>query len=78
MARHFAREERRALRVRWLQERRTCLVIVNIVLQEERRAERQEDRLHNKAVRAALHGNIGRAVVLEVSIERWSWLAVGG
>lgn len=73
MARHFAREERQALRVRRLQEQRTFDVIVDIVLQEERRAERQEDRLHNKAVRAALHGNIGRAVVLEVSIERWTW-----
>ena len=37
------------------------------LLQQERTAERQEDRLHGKAVRAAAHGNIGRAVVLEVS-----------
>ena len=36
--------------------------------QQEARLERQEQRLHNKAVRAAVHGNIGRAVHLEVSI----------
>ena len=35
--------------------------------QEEQRLERQEDRLHHKAVNAALHGNIGKAVALEVS-----------
>ena len=37
--------------------------------QEEQRLERQEDRLHHKAVNAALHGNIGKAVALEVSVE---------
>ena len=37
-------------------------------LQQEAKFERQEDRLHNKAARAALHGNIGRAVQLEVSL----------
>ena len=39
----------------------------HIFPQHEARLERQEDRLHMKAARAALHGNIGRAVVLEVS-----------
>ena len=37
------------------------------LLQQEARLERQENRLHNKAVRAALHGNFGRAINLEVS-----------
>ena len=36
-------------------------------LQQEARLERQEERLHAKAVNAALHGNIGKAVALEVS-----------
>ena len=35
-------------------------------LQQEARLERQEERLHAKAVNAALHGNIGKAVALEV------------
>ena len=35
-------------------------------MQQEARLERQEDRLHAKAVNAALHGNIGKAVALEV------------
>ena len=39
----------------------------HIFPQHEARLERQEDRLHMKAARVALHGNIGRAVVLEVS-----------
>lgn len=37
-------------------------------LQQEMRAERQEARLHSKAVNAALHGNIGKAIVLEVCL----------
>ena len=36
------------------------------VSQQEARLERQEQRLHNKAVRAAVHGNIGKAITLEV------------
>jgi len=36
-----------------------------LVLQEEVRAERQEARLHNRAVNAALHGNFGKALNLE-------------
>ena len=39
----------------------------HIFLQHEARLERQEDRLHMKAAHAALHGNIGKALVLEVS-----------
>lgn len=34
--------------------------------QKEAKFERQEDRLHHQAVNAALHGNIGKAIVLEV------------
>ncbi len=41
----------------------TCL----FTLQQEARLERQEQRLHGRAVNAALHGNIGKAVALEVS-----------
>lgn len=37
------------------------------VLQKEDRLEKQEARLQHKAVNAALHGNIGRAIHLEVS-----------
>jgi len=44
-----------------------CLLCVIMFLQQEARLERQEDRLHRKAVRAALHGNIGKAIVMEVS-----------
>jgi len=36
------------------------------ILKQEVRAERQEARLHNKAVRAAMHGNVGRAISLEM------------
>ena len=46
-----------------------CLIFAMIHffnVQQEARAERQETRLHGKAVRAAAHGNIGRAVALEV------------
>lgn len=39
-----------------------------LFIQEEHRLERQEERLHQKAVHAALHGNIGKAVALEVSL----------
>ena len=39
-----------------------------VCLQQEARLERQEDRLHQKAVNAALHGNLGKAVALEVII----------
>ena len=35
--------------------------------QQEERLERQEERLHARAVNAALHGNIGKAETLEVS-----------
>ena len=40
--------------------------------QEEDRLERQEDRLHQKAVNAALHGNFGKAVVLEVKCLKYA------
>ena len=36
--------------------------------QQEARAERQEARLHAKATHAALHGRIGKALVLEVCV----------
>ena len=39
-----------------------------MILQQEAKFERQENRLHNQAARAALHGNIGRAVQLEVNL----------
>lgn len=39
-----------------------------VPVQQEARLERQEDRLHNKAVNAALHGNFGKAIQLEVYI----------
>ena len=35
-------------------------------LQHEAKAERQEERLHARAVNAALHGHIGQAIRLEV------------
>lgn len=65
MAGHWARQERQALRVRklcWL--RFACYYNLK---QQEHRAERQEAKFHAKAVNAALHGNIGRAVHMEVS-----------
>lgn len=37
-----------------------------LYLQQEARLEHQEERLHQKAVNAALHGNFGKAVALEV------------
>lgn len=45
-----------------------CFLHTHTHAQEEQRLERQEDRLHHKAVNAALHGNIGKAVALEVSL----------
>ena len=48
----------------------SCLlkIIINDAssLQQEARLERQEERLDAKAVNTALHGNIGKAVTLEV------------
>ena len=37
--------------------------------QQEAKAERKEEQLHARAVNAALHGNIGRAMHLEVRLE---------
>lgn len=44
-----------------------CMVlkIFFIDSQQEVRAERREDRLHDRAVNAALHGNLGKAIHLE-------------
>ncbi len=63
MAGHWHREERKALRV-------SAGMYGNLfvfVVQQEARLEHQEQRLHDKAVNAALHGNIGKAISLEVS-----------
>lgn len=46
--------------------RRLLLTVFVYFFQQEARLERQEERLHNKAVRAAVHGNVGRAIHLEV------------
>lgn len=43
-------------------------VSLTFILQQEHKLENQEARLHAKAVNAALHGNIGRAMHLEVTI----------
>ena len=42
-----------------------------IYFQQEARLERKEERMHNRAVNAALHGNIGKAVHLEVCSMIW-------
>lgn len=45
-------------------------------MQKEERLERQEERLHDRAVNAALHGNFGKAVHLEVYIYSFAYLRV--
>ena len=43
-----------------------CVCCEITCLQHEAKAERQEERLHARAVNAALHGHIGQAIRLEV------------
>ena len=40
-------------------------VNTSTIFQQEQRLERKEERLHHRAINAALHGDIGKAVRLE-------------
>ena len=42
------------------------LSLSSVHMQQEAQLEHQEERLHQKAVNAALHGNFGKAIALEV------------
>lgn len=44
-----------------------CHRVYVVPFQQEAQLDRKEQQMHNKATRAALHGNIGRAINLEVT-----------
>lgn len=49
----------------------SCSCGLYFSIQQEAQLERKEQQMHNKATRAALHGNIGRAIHLEVTSTSW-------